>query len=139
MTLLQIKYVIAIAEAGSMNRAAEQLFLSQPALTSAVRELETEIGITLFIRSGRGSRLTAEGENFLKKARILYEQAQMLEDSYKAETFAYFTQTWPGAITLLGIADPSKGSGAPLHSPQFDIDEDALLAGVEYFVRFALA
>ena len=52
MTLLQIKYVIAIAEAGSMNRAAEQLFLSQPALTSAVRELETEIGITLFVRTG---------------------------------------------------------------------------------------
>ena len=68
-----------------MNRAAEQLFLSQPALTSAVRELETEIGITLFVRSGRGSRLTAEGESFLKKARILYEQAQMLEDNYKAE------------------------------------------------------
>ena len=85
MTLLQIKYLIAIAEAGSMNRAAEQLFISQPALTSAVQELEKEIGITLFLRTGRGSRLTTEGEIFLKKARQLYEQAQMLEDSYKPD------------------------------------------------------
>ena len=62
-----------------------------------------------------------------------------LPPQFVSETFAHYTQAWPGAMTFLGIADPSKGSGAPLHAPQFDIDEDAMPAGVEYFVRFALA
>ena len=53
MTLQQMKYALTIAEHGSMNKAAEQLFISQPSLTSAVRELEKEIGIQVFVRSSR--------------------------------------------------------------------------------------
>ncbi len=61
MTLQQILYAITIANLGSMNKAAESLFISQPALTSAIRELESEVGITLFDRTGRGrTRLQRE-------------------------------------------------------------------------------
>ena len=66
MTLQQMKYALTIAEQGSMNKAAEQLFISQPSLTSAVRELEKEIGIQVFVRSSRG----VSGESaFIRSAR----------------------------------------------------------------------
>ena len=55
MTLQQLKYILAISETGSMNKAAEQLYVSQPSLTSSVQELEKEIGIKIFNRSGRGN------------------------------------------------------------------------------------
>ena len=57
MTLTQLNYIITIAETNSINKAAEQLYVSQPSLTSAVRELEKELGIILFYRSGRGVTL----------------------------------------------------------------------------------
>ena len=71
MTLQQIHYVLAIAETGSMNRAAESLFISQPALTKALRELEAEIGIIVFRRSSRGVIPTDECREFLANARQL--------------------------------------------------------------------
>ena len=71
MTLQQIHYIIVIAETGSMNKAAEQLYIAQPSLTSAVKELEKEIGITIFNRSGKGVSLTADGTEFLVYARQL--------------------------------------------------------------------
>lgn len=65
MTLLQLKYVITIADCGSMNEAAKQLYLSQPSLSETVMSLEEEIGIEIFIRTNRGIRTTIEGEEFL--------------------------------------------------------------------------
>ena len=53
MTILQLKYVITISETGSLNKASEILYVSQPSLTSSVRELESELGITIFNRTGR--------------------------------------------------------------------------------------
>ncbi len=82
MTLQQILYAITIANLGSMNKAAESLFISQPALTSAIRELESEVGITLFDRTGRGAHPTAEGEEFLIYARQLYQQYELLSRKY---------------------------------------------------------
>ena len=82
MTLQQLHYVLVIAEAGSLNRAAEQLYLSQPSLTSAVRELEKELGIVLFNRSGRGVTPTQDGAEFLLYARQLYHQYESLMDKY---------------------------------------------------------
>lgn len=82
MTLQQIYYVITISEYGSMNKAAEALFISQPTLTSAVKELEAEIGVTLFQRTGKGAVLTAEGEDFLIYARQLYQQYELIESRY---------------------------------------------------------
>ena len=78
MTLQQMKYALTIAEQGSMNKAAEQLFISQPSLTSAVRELEKEIGIQVFVRSSRGVSVTAEGADFLMYVRQVYQQYELL-------------------------------------------------------------
>ena len=61
MTITQLKYIITISENGSLNKAAEVLFVSQPSLTSAVRELEKELGITLLNRGGKGVTLTNDG------------------------------------------------------------------------------
>ena len=61
MTLTQLRYVITIADTGSMNEAAKALFISQPSLSQAVKELETEIGVELFKRSNRGVSVTQEG------------------------------------------------------------------------------
>lgn len=82
MTLTQLKYVITIADTHSMNEAARTLFISQPSLSQAVRELEEEIGIIHFNRSNRGVKITPEGEEFLGYARQVTEQCRLLEDRY---------------------------------------------------------
>lgn len=83
MTLQQLHYMITIAECGSLNRAAETLFVAQPSLSSAVRELERELGITLFYRSGKGVTLTGDGAEFLVQARQVYQQYELLLGKYK--------------------------------------------------------
>ena len=82
MTLQQIAYALASLETGSMNKAAEALFVSQPTLTSAMKELEQEIGIRIFQRTSRGMVQTKEGEEFLVYARQLYQQYELLLDKY---------------------------------------------------------
>ena len=82
MTLQQIKYVITVAEKGSMNKAAEELFVAQPTLTAAIHELEKEVGITIFIRTSRGVFLTSEGQEFLNDARQLYQEYEWISDKY---------------------------------------------------------
>ena len=82
MTLQQLLYALTIAEKGSMNKAAESLFISQPSLTLAMKDLEKEIGITIFRRSSRGVQLTNEGADFLVNARQIYQQYELLKDKY---------------------------------------------------------
>ena len=82
MTLTQLNYIITIAETKSINKAAEQLYVSQPSLTSAVQELEKELGITMFNRSGRGVTLTNDGAEFLLYARQLYGQYETILEKY---------------------------------------------------------
>ena len=82
MTLQQLNYIITISDTGSMNKAAEQLFIAQPSLTIAVHEIEKEIGITIFYRSGKGVSLTADGAEFLTYARQLYQQYETLQEKY---------------------------------------------------------
>ncbi|EOS27262.1 hypothetical protein C806_00237 [Lachnospiraceae bacterium 3-1] len=82
MTLTQLQYAITIAGAGSMNEAARVLFVSQPSLSSAVKELEEEIGIRLFLRTNRGIALTPEGEEFIGYARQVVEQYGLMESRY---------------------------------------------------------
>lgn len=84
MTLQQIKYALTIAKIGSMNRAAEALFVSQPSLSSAIHELEKEVGLRIFVRTGRGAAPTPEGEDFLMYARQVYQQYELLRDKYSA-------------------------------------------------------
>ncbi len=82
MTLVQLSYIITIAETGSMNRAAEKLLVSQPSLTNAVKELEKELGVTLLYRSGRGVVLTNDGMEFLPYARDIYSKYRALLGKY---------------------------------------------------------
>ena len=82
MTLQQLKYALTIADCGSMNEAAKQLFISQPSLSETMKELEAEIGIEIFLRSNRGISLTPEGEEFLGYARQVTEQFSLLQSRY---------------------------------------------------------
>lgn len=82
MTLTQLHYIITIAETKSFNKAAEQLYVSQPSLTSAMKELEKELGITLFYRSGRGVTLTNDGTEFLLYAKQIYGQYESVLEKY---------------------------------------------------------
>lgn len=82
MTLLQLKYIITIAESGSLNEAAKRLFIAQPSPTSAVKELENELGITIFSRTNKGVLLTSEGEEFLGYARQVMEQTNLIAERY---------------------------------------------------------
>lgn len=86
MTLTQLKYVITIAEERSMNEAAKKLFIAQPSLSSAIKEVEDEIGITVFKRSNKGVIVTPEGEEFIGYARQVVEQYALLETKYIEKT-----------------------------------------------------
>ena len=83
MTLLQLKYIVKIVECGSMNEASHELYVSQPALSSSVKELENELGIEIFTRSSQGIALTVDGAEFLTYARQVLDQASLLEERYK--------------------------------------------------------
>ncbi len=82
MTLQQLRYLIAVAEEGSINAAAHDLYASQSNLSTAIKELEDELGITIFTRSNRGVTLTNDGTELLGYARQVVEQADMLEEHY---------------------------------------------------------
>lgn len=83
MRLQQLRYVIAIAEGGSINAVAHSLFISQSSLSVQVKDLEEELGITIFNRSSRGITLTPDGVEFLSYAREVVEQADLLEARYQ--------------------------------------------------------
>jgi len=83
MRIQQLKYIIKIVETGSMNEASKHLFVTQPSLSNAVRELEEEMNIKIFTRSTRGITLTSDGAEFLSYARQIVEQTELLEERYK--------------------------------------------------------
>ena len=83
MTLQQLRYVITVAQKGTISEAAKELFISQPSLTNAIRELEKEMNITIFNRTNKGVAVSTEGEQFLGYARQVLEQANLLESAYK--------------------------------------------------------
>ena len=103
MTLQQLKYVTTVAQTGTISDAAKKLFISQPSLTKAVRELEKEMGITIFERTNRGIVISKEGETFLGYARQVLEQAALLEETYKKKAgrkqeFSVSTQHYSFAV-----------------------------------------
>ena len=103
MTLAQLRYIITVAEAKSMNEAAKQLFISQPSLSSAIRDLEAEIGIEVFRRSNKGVFMTPEGEEFVGYARQVVEQYSLIESKYIEKTnikkkFSVSTQHYTFAV-----------------------------------------
>ena len=103
MTLQQLRYVIGIAKVGSFNKAAENLFISQPSLTAAIRDLEEEIGIVIFNRTSRGVSLTPDGEEFVAQANQLYHHYETLRGRYdkavqQKKKFAVSTQHYSFAV-----------------------------------------
>lgn len=82
MTIQQCKYIVKIAECGSLNEAAKQLFVAQSSLSVSVRSLESELNIQIFERSGNGVYLTNEGAEFVRYARQIAEQAEFVSERY---------------------------------------------------------
>jgi len=103
MTLQQLKYAIEVAKWGSINIAAQKLFITQPSLSNAIKELENEINILIFERTNRGVNLTVDGAEFLGYARQVIEQSELLEKRYfnsqpSAQHFSVSTQHYAFAV-----------------------------------------
>ncbi len=98
-----MKYAVTVADCRSMNEAAHRLFITQPSLSSTIRELEKELGLTLFLRSNRGISITQDGEEFLGYARQIIAQYGMLEERFIDRTtrktrFSVSTQHYSFAV-----------------------------------------
>jgi DNA-binding transcriptional LysR family regulator len=83
LTLRDLRYFVAVADELNMTRAAARLHLSQPALSAALQRLEREVGVSLLQRHGRGVALTAAGEAFVSKARIVLARADDAVETMK--------------------------------------------------------
>ena len=121
MTLQQLRYIIEIAQSGSISLAAQRLFITQPSLSKSVADLEKEMGITIFYRGSRGVMLSPDGVKFLAYARQVVEQADLLEQQYKFGTpvrrvFAVSPSSiWSGNTGRISMSSPS-GKAAPMTS-----------------------
>ena len=114
MTLQQMRYFIEIVKYGSINEAAKNLFLAQPSLSSAVREMERELGFKLFIRNNRGIALSAKGTEFLGYAKQVTEQMELLEMRYlekkpSRQVFSVSTQHYSFAVNAFVNMIKKKG------------------------------
>ncbi|MBH5316190.1 LysR family transcriptional regulator [Paenibacillus sp. GSMTC-2017] len=103
MTLQQLKYVIEVANRGSINEAAKRLFISQPSLSNAIKDLEEEMQFEIFERSNKGISISREGIEFLSYARQVVEQAELLESRYlnakpSPQHFSVSTQHYAFAV-----------------------------------------
>ena len=102
MTLQQLRQIITIADLGSMNEAAKKLFITQPSLSSTVKDVESEIGIHIFVRTNRGIHTTPEGIEFLAYARQVVAQYELLEEKYienpAKKKFSISTQHYTFAV-----------------------------------------
>lgn len=123
MTLQQLRYALEVAERGSMNEAAKQLFISQPSLSETMKELEQEIGLQIFLRSNRGIVITPEGEEFLGYARQVTEQFGLLWSKYiekqTKEKFSVSMQHYTFAVKA--FVETVKEAG--IDSYEFAVDE----------------
>lgn len=103
MTLQQLKYVVTVADKGTISSAAKDLFISQPSLTNAIKELEEEIQITIFNRTNKGIIVSNEGNEFLAYARQVLEQFNLLEEKFlnvkkQSTRFSVSTQHYSFAV-----------------------------------------
>lgn len=103
MTLQQIKYVLGIADAGSLNKAAERLYVAQPSLTSTIHALEDELNITIFNRTSKGITLTNDGREFVANVRQLYQNYESIIEKYgelepRKKKFGVSTQHYSFAL-----------------------------------------
>ena len=133
MTLQQIFYALTISKMGSMNKAAEALFISQPSLTSAIKELEREAGINIFLRTSKGVSETNEGAEFLMYARQVYQQYELLTQKYGEKgnikrKFSVSTQHYSFAVKAFVETvkqfDTSKYEFAVRETKTYDVIRD---------------
>ena len=136
MTLQQLKYALTIADCGSMNEAAKQLFISQPSLSETMKELETEIGLDIFLRSNRGIVITPEGEEFLGYARQVTEQFGLLQSKYidkkVQEKFSVSTQHYTFAVKA--FVETVKQIG--MEQYEFAVHETTTISVIENVKNF---
>ena len=109
MTLQQLMYAVTTADEKSINKTAQKFFVSQPAISDAIKELEEEIGVTIFERSNRGVSTTVEGADFIVYARQVIAQYDLLKERYidkeNKEKFGVSTQHYTFAVKSF-IANP---------------------------------
>lgn len=103
MTLQQLKYIVTVADKGTISSAAKELFISQPSLTNAIKELEEEMQITIFNRTNKGIIVSNEGNEFLAYARQVLEQFNLLEEKFlnvkkQSPRFSVSTQHYSFAV-----------------------------------------
>ncbi|MDF2986158.1 MAG: transcriptional regulator [Eubacterium sp.] len=103
MTLQQLKYIVTVADKGTISDAAKELFISQPSLTNAIKELENEMQITIFNRTNKGIVVSNAGDEFLAYARQVLEQANLLEGRFlnvkkQSPRFSVSTQHYSFAV-----------------------------------------
>ncbi|MFC3931278.1 LysR family transcriptional regulator [Streptococcus dentapri] len=91
MNLLQLRYMAAVAEYGSLNKAAVALYMTQPNLSGAIRNLEKELDVKLFDRTNNGMVITEEGQDFLKYAKRILGEIKLLEERYQKDFLKSFT------------------------------------------------
>ena len=136
MSLQQLKYALTIADCGSMNEAAKQLFISQPSLSETMKELETEIGLDIFLRSNRGIVITPEGEEFLGYARQVTEQFGLLQSKYidkkVKEKFSVSTQHYTFAVKA--FVETVKQIG--MEQYEFAVHETTTISVIENVKNF---
>lgn len=136
MTLQQLKYALTIDDCGSMNEAAKQLFISQPSLSETMKELETEIGLDIFLRSNRGIVITPEGEEFLGYARQVTEQFGLLQSKYidkkVKEKFSVSTQHYTFAVKA--FVETVKQIG--MEQYEFAVHETTTISVIENVKNF---
>ena len=115
MTIKQLQYLVTVAEEGNITSAARKLFIAQPSLTSAIRELETEYNITIFTRSNKGIKLTSEGEEFLGYARQVLEQTTLIDERYRGKgsgKLKFFVSAQHYSFAVEAFVELLKRSGA---------------------------
>jgi DNA-binding transcriptional LysR family regulator len=133
LTLQQLKYVIEVVNRGSINEAAKRLFISQPSLSNAIRDLEEDLQIVIFERSNKGISLSKEGVEFLRYARQVVEQVELLESRYlnakpSPQHFSVSTQHYAFAVnafvSLVGEYGQDEYELALRETKTYEIIED---------------
>ena len=114
MTILQLKYVVALSQSSSMREASSKLYVSQPALSSTIKDLEDDIGIKIFERTNKGITLTPEGNEFIGLAKQALKQYELIENKYldnenakdyhsvSTQNYIFATQAFARTVEKLG-------------------------------------
>lgn len=138
MTLMQLKYVITVAESRSFSEAAKKLYISQPSLSCSVKDLEKELGMELFHRTSKGVTLSSEGKEFIGYAKQVSENYKLIEDKYlnreeSRKKFSVSTQHYTFAVNA--FIEVTKQFG--MSEYEFSISETTTYDVIEDVHRFS--